>query len=56
MQYKAFKCIALVWFTIGIASAVKNWGNELTENPIFVSVCIILGAMTFALFDLMDGE
>ena len=55
MIMKTIKSIAMIWLVFFSASAVHNWGGELTKNPVFVFVGLMVAAGIMAFCEVMGG-
>ncbi len=53
---KLFKVVSLIALMFSIASAVTNWGGDLTKNPVAVFWGILLFAASYGLAELVDGK
>ncbi len=52
---KVLKMLGLIFLMLGISSAVANWGNDLTRNPVFVFVVILISSFVFAIYEVWDN-
>lgn len=52
---KYIKNIGLIFFIFSVASAVSNWGNELTQNPVIVFTALMLSVIVYAIGDYLDN-
>lgn len=51
---KLFKNASLIWLIFAISCAVANWGNELTKNPVLVSIILFASAIVYAITAAFD--
>jgi hypothetical protein len=51
---KAVKNISLMVFMFSVSSAVANWGNEITRDPVVVVVALLTSALIYAFLDAFD--
>lgn len=52
---KAFKFFALLWLMFSVASAVTNWGNDFTKNPVVVFIVLFVSAIAYTIADFYDN-
>lgn len=48
---KVAKNVSLIILMLSISSAVANWGNEITENPVVVTIALFVSGFVYAVAD-----
>lgn len=51
---KPIKNMGLAGLICSISCVVTNWGNELTHNPVFVTIALVASALMYIITDALD--